>query len=809
MMSFKVSNAGRSSITKRYWKERLRLDAQQYRAQRRVLLKRLREKWPHRSDLINDYPHRLFEVTEWIRPTFESLDMHGEEDAERLEDYAQWTLMLNSKSRDEWCGSQNPKAKARMLDTTTDEYDTQTATLDSPRARRPMSEIEEEIEAQIRDAQAQGTVAELEEDIEGLLDMEDVISIPEIVINEERPPETSPYNTETQPQSHDISPRLREVSGTPPDTIEPDPLPSIRPLDTPSSEKLREISHLFTHIRRHIKNPTKTAEFYDLVRLYMQRGMSRRTYVERARSYIGSSATLMACLKLSIGLEEQADMKVNWDQILITIDLSMFGRTVLSLSMAKLRPADAELRTTCRSSDFFSYLEEKLQTSFDEKQHHLVWVGSDGKINGYFTTERGFQMILKRFERAYTGERTLHLRLVGRKLVRLALRAEILQKLIESRPFAAREVVKLQRSVTSGQASPQPNHNEGESQLDADSRDGRTASIATSTAQRQPIQSIDLPAAQQPSAIRVKQRQPKHTTSGLATPRKALWRQSIFRPQGQLPAARDVRDGLFTLPDASKENEQNEVPQTNIAVRGSPEVVVHAPTSSDLPQAEHDSSGQQFSTPRPEEHRSAEFSELRQTNDTCHDTVGVDSPSLPARNGDVAVVVQGTQQVSPHAEEMRQRPTASCICPDRSRRAIAGQKRSADSIDDTASNHPVSDAQPSSPPYKRACVTESTSQELNKSQQMQPRINEPAPTYFEKCVGYCSKHGHDLYIDTSIELSISVIHQNGLFGPCRALHFERLPLSVDDWEPAIEYLPLLRQLKGDKIKLYWEIKNMA
>ncbi|KAK5084425.1 Transcriptional regulatory protein sin3 [Lithohypha guttulata] len=795
------------SITKHYWKERLRLDAQQYRAQQHIVLRRLREKWPHRSDLINDHPHRLFEVTEWIRPTFESLDIHGEDD-ERLKDYAQWALMLNSKSRDEWCGSQNPRAKARMLDTTADEYDIQITALDPPRARRPMSDIEEEIETQIRNKLAQGIVAEPEEDIEGLLDMGDVISIPGIVINEERPPEISPYNPETQSQSHETSQRPRKVSATPSDTIEPGPIPSIRPLDTPSSGRLRDISHLFTRIRRHIKDPTKIAEFYDLVRLYMLRGMSRSTYVERARSYVGSSANLMACLRLSIGLEEQADMKVNWDQILVTVDPSMVGRSIFSLPMAKLRPADTEPRTTCSGKDFFSYLEKQLQTSLDEKQHHLAWFGTDGKINGYFTTERGFEMILKRFERAYTGECTLNFTLFGRKLVRLALRAENLRELIESRPVAAQEVSRLQRNVPNKQASPQGNHNEGESQVDAESGDGRTASIATSIAQRQPIQATDLPAAQEPAATSVKQRQPKHAASGLATSRKALWHQSIFRPQGQLPASINIHDDLFAVPAASDENDKNGVAQTNIAARGTSEVVMHAPTSSNLPRGEHDSPSQQLSKTRPEEHRSA-VSELQQMNDKGHDTVDIVSPPLQARDADNAVMVRGTQQVSPCAEEMHQRPTDSCVCRDHNHRSIAGHKRSADSMNDTTSDPLVSDSRPSSPPYKRARMTENTKQEIHESQQIQPCVNEPPPTTSEKCVGYCSKHGHDLYIDTSIELSISVIQHNGLFGPCRALHFERLPLSVDDWEPAIEYLPLLRQLNGDKIKLYWEIKKMS
>lgn len=417
-------------------------------------------------------------------------------------------------------------------------------------------------------------------------------------------------------------------------------------------------------------------------------------------------------------------------------------------------------------------------------------------------------MILKRFERAYTGERTLNFRLFGRKLVRLALRAENLRELIESRPVAAQEVSRLQRNVPNKQASPQGNHNEGESQVDAESGDGRTASIAISIAQRQPIQATDLPAAQEPGATRVKQRQPKHTASGLATSRKALWHQPIFRPQGQLPTSINIRDDLFAVPAASDENEKNEVAQTNIAARGTSEVVMHAPTSSNLPCAEHDSPSQQLSKTRPEEHRSA-VSELQQMNDKGHDTVDIVSPPLQARDADNAVMVRGTQQVSPCAEEMHQRPTDSCLCRDHNHRSIAGHKRSADSMNDTTSDHLVSDSRPSSPPYKRARMTENTKQEIHESQQIQPCVDESPPTTSEKCVGYCSKHGHDLYIDTSIELSMSVIQHNGLFGPCRALHFERLPLSVDDWEPAIEYLPLLRQLNGDKIKLYWEIKKMS
>lgn len=96
-----------NKVTKHYWQTRLCLSLPEYKRQKKLVYDRIRQKWQLRSDLNRKSSTAVAEVRDWLRPLIESLEINsGSEDAV-LTEYAEWALIMNSKSKDELKGKAN------------------------------------------------------------------------------------------------------------------------------------------------------------------------------------------------------------------------------------------------------------------------------------------------------------------------------------------------------------------------------------------------------------------------------------------------------------------------------------------------------------------------------------------------------------------------------------------------------------------------------------------------------------------------------------------------------------------------------
>lgn len=294
----------------------------------------------------------------------------------------------------------------------------------------------------------------------------------------------------------------------------------------------------------------------------------RHALFEAARPLIGTNTSLMSQLASILGV---TIAKFNWSNININLDLSAIQQEPINVPMKTLID-----KLTSRLLDdpavdlwtfFMEYFEQETVITFNEFKHDFTWHSLNGTLLGGFFTAKGLRKVLKRFEKNFTGDSCLRLRLNPRHVL-----AELHTPppsepgaTAESTEAEGAEISRAHAQNTHAETSRSTKHDRDRLVQPTKPVTHRTTSIADDTEPR----NDDSLATQTREVDKTSAQEPQRGSQGSQrTPRKSLWKNSNSSKSHAPPQANQQHEATPTTDTTPAVLELSTSPQSfNLAAQ--------------------------------------------------------------------------------------------------------------------------------------------------------------------------------------------------------------------------------------------------